>query len=55
MLLFTLLTILVITIVIIALTIAGVIGGTVLIIFGDLIVCIAIIVFIIHHLVKRKN
>ena len=55
MILFTILLIMILILAVVAITVISVGGSAFLVIFGDLIVCIAIIVFIMKHLIERKK
>ena len=55
MILFTILLIMILILSVVAITVISVGGSAFLVIFGDLIVCIAIIVFIMKHLIERKK
>lgn len=55
MILFTILATILVTLLLFAVIIIGIGGGTFIIVFGDLIVCIAIIVCIIKHFIKKKR
>ena len=55
MILFTILLIMILILAVVAITVISVGGSAFLVIFGDLIVCIAILVFIMKHLIGRKK
>lgn len=55
MILFTILLIMILILAVVAITVISVGGSAFLVIFGDLIVCIAIIVFIMKHLIEQKK
>ena len=55
MILFTILLIMILILAVVAITVISVGGSAFLVIFGDLIVCIAIIAFIMKHLIERKK
>lgn len=55
MILFTILVTILLTLILFAAIFIGLGGGAFIIVFGDLIVCIAIIVYIIKRLIKKKR
>ena len=55
MILFTLLAIMLVVLVVTAVIVLGVGGGTFIIVFGDLIVCAFLIGWIIKRLIKRRK
>lgn len=55
MILFTILLIMIAILAVVAIVVISVGGSAFVVIFGDLIVCIAIIVFIMKHLIGRKK
>lgn len=55
MFLFVMLSVIILTAIVIAATVAGIIGSAFLIVFGDLIVCVALIIGIIRFCKTRKS
>lgn len=55
MILFAILTIILLILAVVAIVAISIGGAAFIVIFGDLIVCIAIIVLIIRFLIKRRN
>lgn len=55
MILFTILLIMILILAVVAITVISIGGSAFLVIFGDLVVCIAILVFIMKRLIGRKK
>ena len=55
MILFTILLIMILILVVVAIAVISIGGSAFLVIFGDLVVCIAILVFIMKRLIGRKK
>lgn len=55
MILFTILTIMMLIVAAVAILAIGIGGGVFVVVFGDLIVCVALIALIIRHKVRRRR